>query len=278
MNFMGDEAGGGVPRVRELGIINAIASWYECTQGTTDVRTALTNLAQSMGCEAVALSRLSRDAHSETRSVSADLLQSRAPLPRLGRSFARAVLGRYLDCTREGSIWLASMVDEDPDPALDEFQSRRRLAELAVIPLSVDERNLDFLELHFPRALDHAGHAILNMTAETLVRSWRNRKPGLMTEAILRSRPTEETVADRAPILSFENPARLSRAEFRVCMYLSRGYSNEGARRELGISRSTLRTHLRNIYQKTETSGQSELIYRLLQPVHQAATAVRNIA
>jgi len=67
-----------------------------------------------------------------------------------------------------------------------------------------------------------------------------------------------------ATILSCDNPARLSRAEFRLCVFLSRGYSNESARRELGISDSTLRTHLRSVYQKTGASSLPELLYQLL--------------
>jgi len=66
------------------------------------------------------------------------------------------------------------------------------------------------------------------------------------------------------PILSAENPARLSRAEYRVCLKLSRGRTLESAQCELGVTRATIRTHLRNIYAKTNTSCQSELINRLL--------------
>lgn len=65
-------------------------------------------------------------------------------------------------------------------------------------------------------------------------------------------------------ILSAENPARLSRAEYRVCLKLSRGRTLESVQFELGVTRATVRTHLRNIYAKTNTTSQPELISRLL--------------
>ena len=95
----------------------------------------------------------------------------------------------------------------------------------------------------------------------------------MLTEAILRRKAAEATVEDKSQsILSHENPARLSRAEFRLCLMFSRGYSNEAAQDELAISESTLRTHLRHIYQKTGVGSHSELLYRLLTvPVINAA-------
>lgn len=68
------------------------------------------------------------------------------------------------------------------------------------------------------------------------------------------------------PILSFGNPARLSRAEFRLCTLLAAGLSTKQVREELGISQSTLRSHLRQIHAKTGTATLADLLYRLLAP------------
>ena len=80
---------------------------------------------------------------------------------------------------------------------------------------------------------------------------------GKFNPAVYRIKPDE-------PILGTSNPARLSRAEFRVCLLLSRGLSVKGVTVELGLSEATIRSHLRSIYSKTQTSGLAELVYRIL--------------
>ena len=61
-------------------------------------------------------------------------------------------------------------------------------------------------------------------------------------------------------ILSMDNPAGLSRMEYRVCVLLSDGVALERIHQELAISRSTLRTHLRNVCAKTEFKKLDELL------------------
>lgn len=262
-----------VPAIEGLNIIGAIAAWCECLQGSATFQTALSDLAEAIECEAIALSRYTRGSRSEAKAIVYDTLPNRSQLPRLERSYAQEVLGKYFEFPKAGSIWLSSMMDHEAAHGLLQFQSRRRFTELAIVPLSVGEKAVEFLELHFVHELNHDSHAVLNLTVDTLVRTWRNRKPGLLTEAILRRKAAEATVEDKSQsILSHENPARLSRAEFRLCLMFSRGYSNEAAQDELAISESTLRTHLRHIYQKTGVGSHSELLYRLLTvPVINAA-------
>ncbi len=80
----------------------------------------------------------------------------------------------------------------------------------------------------------------------------------------------------KAPaILGDTNPARFSRAEFRLCHLLSTGLGMKAVQAELGISDSTFRTHLRNIHDKTGTRGEAALLQLLLNapPAAQADTA-----
>lgn len=66
------------------------------------------------------------------------------------------------------------------------------------------------------------------------------------------------------PILSADNPARLSRAEYRVCLLLSYGKTVEKARQQLDVTMVTLRKHLKNIYAKIGTTCLDERLYRHL--------------
>jgi DNA-binding NarL/FixJ family response regulator len=100
-----------------------------------------------------------------------------------------------------------------------------------------------------------------------MARTWANRQVGLVTRMVVNHRAAAEPAPARpvpAMILSPSNPARLSRAEFRVCLLLSRGLSVTGVSDELAVSEATVRSHLRSIFSKTETSGLAELVFALL--------------
>ena len=248
----------------EAGMIAPIARWCECLHGCAPFRDALRALAAAINGEAAAVCRVSTGKGRASGSVFFDAAAGEGNGPALDRSFARAVLGGYLDKAKPGLIWYKSMSDQDSDPALDRFHASRRLAELAVIPLSSGRRHTDFLELHFSSRPGAVQQALLNIISDTLVRTWTNRSPGLYTEACLSERRLRRNAEVEAHLLSMENPAQLSRAEYRVCVLLSKGQPAKRVQSDLGISKSTLRTHLRNIYAKTRTSNLTELVYHLV--------------
>lgn len=248
----------------DTNLIGAIALWCEALQGQATIVEAMSILCRSVDAEAACVSRVAHDEYGECRSITFDVLDARANAPRLDRSFARAVLGPYLAGARSGSVWCHSMIEVDTDPALNMFQQRRHLGELIVFPLVIAEKHLDLLELHFKRPLEPVELNRLNTLAPTFARTWRNRKKGLMTDVLLHSKKRDQGASALAPILGVDNPAKLSRAEFRVCILLAKGLPNERLLDELDITTSTLRTHFRSIYAKTETSSRSELLFHLI--------------
>jgi DNA-binding CsgD family transcriptional regulator len=197
------------------------------------------------------------------------------------RSYADCVLGRYVDRPRPASVWFSSLTEERDDPALEVFQERARIAETVVIALALEEKWADYLEIHLPSAPGSGAQGLFNTLADTLSRTWVRRSPGLFSDAMLASRATVHPRL-REPILSMGNPARLSRAEFRVCVLLSRGLNSAAVCSELAISPSTLKAHLRSIFAKTETSSVVELLYLLLAPAkgdaRPAGAAVERLA
>ena len=66
-------------------------------------------------------------------------------------------------------------------------------------------------------------------------------------------------------ILDPENPQRLSRSEFRVCLMLSTGLQVDGISQKLGLTRPTVRTHLRAILAKTGLTSVADLVCELAQ-------------
>lgn len=249
---------------KELAMIGAIARWCECLYSKTSLFDALNKIADGIGAEAVALSRVSRAVPDSAKVVSFDVLNDASTPYPLKRSFARTLLTSYFDAAKPGSTWFKSMSPDIHDPALDDFHKQRKLRELAVIPLATSEKYYDFIELHFADNLMSHHQAVLNYVAEVLAKSWKNRDAGTFTESILHNAPTTKDLNPSTPVLSVENPARLSRAEYRVCLLLSHGKSLKRVQSELEICQSTVRSHLRNIYAKTETHDLGELLCKLV--------------
>ena len=249
-------------RAMEAGMIGAIAQWCECLHGSDPLLMSLEFIGNGLGAQAVALARHGRLGQ-EGRVLSWDGGGADVRGGPVERSYARAVIGEYFDKARPGTLWFRSMIDDTQAPELAALHRRRHLHELVVIPLETSERGIDLLELHFEDPLRNYQHALLNILAPVLTRTWKNRARGLFTEALLRVGPRPQEVP-AAPILSIDNPARLSRAEYRVCLFLSRGLTMDELKAELGICESTLRTHLSNLYAKTGTANAAELIYQLV--------------
>ena len=248
----------------EIGLIGPIARWCECLHGCAPFREALESIAKAIGADAAAVCRVPSADGPQGGSLFYDSKPAEPGQMRLKQSFANAVLGGYLDKAKPGMIWYKSMSGHSDNPALDHFHQSRGLTDLAVIPLTSGGGATDCLEFHFARQPGPVQQALLNTIAGTFVRTWSNRAAGLYMEACLSNRRARTAAVPDAPLLSMENPAHLSRAEYRVCVLLSKGQTANRIMRQLGISNSTLRTHLRNIYAKTETANMSELVYRLV--------------
>jgi DNA-binding CsgD family transcriptional regulator len=173
------------------------------------------------------------------------------------------MLGPVLDASRPGSIWFRSMVDEFSSD-LSDFHAMRSMRELAVVPLESGDRFTDAVEFHFTDKLRNHHHLLLNSLAPVVSSTWRGRSKGLFTESILQKSGARREAEIQAPILSPENPARLSRSEYRVGLMLSHGLQIGEVKSSLKIQESTLRTHLSSLYAKTHATGLSELVYLLV--------------
>jgi DNA-binding CsgD family transcriptional regulator len=248
--------------IAEVGLIGAVAQWCECLHGRDPLLKCLEILAQGLGADIAALVRYSRDGGPSVRTVTWDRAVADGQTARSDRGFARSLMGAYFEAARPGSLWFRSMTERGASADLEEFHSTRHLRELAVIPLESGARLIDTFELHFHDKLRNHQQLILISLAPVLAKTWHKRAQGLFTESLLRVTPSNDHL-DLAPLLSVENPARLSRAEYRVSLLLSRGLSIQEVKEELRIRDSTLRSHLSSLYAKTNCSNLSELIFRL---------------
>jgi DNA-binding CsgD family transcriptional regulator len=135
---------------------------------------------------------------------------------------------------------------------------------MAAIPLSRGRDRREHLEFHFLLPLDPGDEQTLGLLAPTIARTWTRRRNGDMGNRPNIKATNGHSILSGEPLLGPSNPARLSRAEFRVCLLLSRGLSIQGVCEELSLAETTVRSHLRNVYAKTGTDGLTQLLYRLL--------------
>lgn len=273
------ERGGGNITANNVGpdlrVLDGIASWCGGLHGSMSIGDALRYLAVGFGAEAAVLSRHTRQTDRPRAVAIFDSQNEDADAVILRRPMCKDVLGYLYDQARTSTVWFLSDHLDDAKwsstQTLQNWRSVRRIQEIAVVTLAGDVRHSDYLEFHFTRELAYSERLELEALVPTLVRSWSGRKQGLVTQAQMDDRLVRAQAAAAAsrlqpesPVLDAANPARLSRAEFRVCLLLSRGLSTKAVIEELALTESTVRSHLRSIYSKTNVSGMQELMYRLL--------------
>jgi DNA-binding CsgD family transcriptional regulator len=84
------------------------------------------------------------------------------------------------------------------------------------------------------------------------------RSPFLGGRAILILADTEDAGNTQLPLLC--RAFRLTPSEARIALLLTEGKSLEEAARQLGVSRETVRSHLKSVFRKTGTHRQGELV------------------
>jgi len=238
----------------ESGVLGTIAAWCDALPKLSDPDAALRALADCLDAQTVALTRTPVSG-SGSRIRAHDVERDPAALI----SGARSVMGAWFGKARPGVSWVRSSVDSPCDTQLQSFLDRRGLAELVVIPLHSAPGAQDALEIGFRSAVRPYRLALLKLLAQALARSWTPDAAHRFLDGLSVHEALTE-VAREVPILGMDNPAGLSRAEYRICLLLSTGRPVKSVQADLGISDSTLRTHLRNIYAKTGTSDLRELV------------------
>jgi DNA-binding CsgD family transcriptional regulator len=156
-----------------------------------------------------------------------------------------------------------------------EFASWKRnakCADVGFVVLSRSQRETDLMTLQFGSTPKEDWCEQKQWFASSLARTFEMRRPGLITEALsFESLQMHDAYTSDIPILGAENVLGLTRTEFQVCVLVSRGLAAKSIAAELGVSTTTVRTHLRNIYTKTGFTGFHQLAKRLISAEEQRA-------
>src|SRR6056297_14724 len=137
--------------------------------------------------------------------------------------------------------------------------------DVALVILEIRDGGCDVIEFQFRASIRSSTDALLASMAPALALAWSRRLPG-SAHAMMRrtrARPATEAQSVQDDLLGPENPANLSRSEFRICAMMREGMMTKVIAEQLGIRGTTLRSHLHSIYSKTGASGQVDLLHRL---------------
>ena len=244
--------------------IQAIVAWCDALGGPAPLQSVLTGLVSGLGAECGAIVRTRNSDPRTVRLALCDLVRA-APSCQLRRSFADSHFGPLLSKARPATVWQATAQDSATtgDTALADWQTARGMKEFLVLVLSSQPRSRDHVELHFRHPLTSGVKQSIVATLPDMARIWATHRAGSVS-AHRTSDPDQYRSRPDPRILDADNPQRLSRAEFRVCLSLIHGQMIPAVSQDLGLSQQTIRTHLRNIYAKTGCNSLSDLLFRLM--------------
>ena len=241
-----------------------INDWNAALNGHFAIEQVVTILTKQVEARNIALYRIDAD-KPQPIATAARAFDTLAPEHSSG-ALARYLMAQHPDALTPGSIWrLKDLQGEERfagSAAEQEWHGRPEIIEMSLIVLEHRPGQLDAIEMIFdrpPRPTPKLPPAIIT---QAMADAWSLRATGLIGRTIQTYGRRRGARADDAAldVLGKENPYALSRAEQRVCQLLSGATKPKDIAQALHISLPTVRTHLRNLFAKTDTQGQIELI------------------
>jgi DNA-binding CsgD family transcriptional regulator len=247
-------------------LAETLLSFMEWGQGIITLEDALLRTVECFGATSGAIVRIRlKTLASRPVAVAASSKNDRSA----GSFLAGKVIGENAKVLKVGIPFLMSSLEDSwglHSPENEVWKKRKTGAgDLGFACVSRGTCDADFLELHFSDHSNTRWEREAGWYTAALARIFEVRRPGLITEALTRkSSDANPRSKDHMTILGANNPAGLTRTEFKVCVLLSRGLTVKVVVSEMGVSIATVRSHLRNIYAKTGVSGVHELALRLV--------------
>jgi DNA-binding CsgD family transcriptional regulator len=257
---------------RDGAVTEALLSFMEWCQAGTSLNHALQKICHCADAHSSMVVR-HRFGSAQSRVLGSVSIRSKSPEKLM--SLAASTLGETLTRLKSGQVLRKSHISENEllqDATGNEWMQRSGFCDVGFVQLDRAARDVDMLEVFFTRMPHPDWETQFAEVATALARVYKMRRPGAVADALL-ARPDASALlipADVA-ILGLENPAGLTPAELRVALLVSRGLSPKAIADELGNSVTTVRTHLRNIYDKTSLGNFNRLAARLISPVEQQA-------
>lgn len=248
-----------------------ILTFVKWCQGRTDIQTNLNSLSEYFKADAVGLSRW---CGKNQKLRTAGFINRQNTCIDVG--FADIVCGSFVNSIKPGAALLLSEVtDNNPvsDPRLAQYLYQADIAEIGVICFAANGQTRDFVEFHFRSQKLTNWDQVNRIQGPSFADVFAGRNKGLLLETILQNGQPVRNARNKLSeygILSHQNPAGLTRCEWRICALIANGLSRKGIAKELSVKPCTVQSHLRNIYAKTEYDRFHELALHLVQPGERA--------
>lgn len=248
-----------------------MARWAEALHGSGNIADGLHRLLKLVNSDEAALIRLSMKSGTSKRISCAEADEKPVAGTLHTKSYANELLSCEAPAMRPGAVWSMHEALTAGDLRLaSSLEGHFRtigIREILVVVLQHRPDEIDLLELHFRHAVAEHDRMLFVALAPEIARCWQRRMPGTAQHSLFRPKivgETEEAVPMFKDVLSPDNPANLSRCEFRICMLIRNGMSAKAIAEALTNSEATVRAHMSAIYAKTAASGQVELVHLLV--------------
>ena len=243
--------------------------WTEALQGRGDVCEALARVSALTQADLCGLARCKSTMGKPEGYGSFSRRTNAKPGMKSPECISFGYFGSNLFLGVETSIWTKSDARNDNSrvqvvPLVD--GNGYPLQDIYSVILERTADGITVLELQFREVPSLATATAIKLMSDSFSKSWKRRLPGIAVTSGVRAvnnmgREAEEETF--VPILSYQNPKGLSRAEFRVCVMVHSGLQVAKIAEALHISAKTVRGHLSSIYSKVGVSGQFELLHLL---------------
>lgn len=187
--------------------------------------------------------------------------------------YSPKILGVDTRHINPGDIRFLSRMSQLPfrlSGGVDKQLSDSEIEDLSFICIGRGTNSMDILELQYEVRPSASRRRVVEWIVPKLLRAYQMGKSSRVEREIsnreksVSMSETGQSTPRKRLILHSDNPADLTRAEWKVCELASRGLSAKSIAHEFNVSGNTIRTHLRNIYAKTDLTGFYELVYTLV--------------
>ncbi len=247
-----------------------LTNWTAALIDREDFSDVIEGLARQVGGANVAVYRMMRDTGAVRMIAGASCLPDRRRAEIPSGELSSFMLERHSESALPGTIWRLSELRDDPrypgSRAEREWDMNRKVCEVSLIVMEQTREHIDLIEIVFEEPPNRHKELPTSLITQSMAEAWEKRTSGIIARMIAaygRKRGGVEDAGDTVAVLDPSNPFSLSRSELRVCQLLGTGLKPLEIATELGVSIATVRTHLRNSFAKTNTSGQVELVTRL---------------
>ena len=180
-----------------------------------------------------------------------------------------------------GAVWQNRQIRSDASPTTPLFRTHGRqpngLASWACVIVGRDQRHVACLEVYAGRASSHPElDDFLRQLAPHLTRAWRlaMARRSTPTTPLGAASPLHTGAAPASDLAALPGVVRLraefglTKAEARLALRVAEGASLASAAQVFNVKLTTIRSQLQQVFAKTGTSRQSELVALLLSRGH----------